>query len=413
MAYGSSVYHPYVKSTFFVNINCEKRFLRIICNFADMNTALIYLDNAATTPVDPSVLEAMNQHHEVFGNPSSVHVQGRKARVLVEQARRTVAKIMQVAPAEVFFTSGGTEANNAILWGCALNLGYTHFITSMLEHPAVLKPLQYLRQFAGIQVHFVNTDTLGHIDPEHLEKLLKEHPGALVSLMHANNETGNLLPVNTVSHLCKKYQAAFHSDTVQTIGKYSMDLPHLGFDFAVASAHKFCGPKGVGFMAVPTGKFFKPFIAGGGQERNMRAGTENVPAIIGLAKALEIAHVRMAEDQVHIRSLKSACIRLLRERIQGVGFNGDVHGSSLHTILNVSLPLNMDADLLLPNLDMAGICVSSGSACASGSNKASHVLSAMEVDPSRPSVRISFGRQNTLAEVETLVDVLARHATPL
>ncbi len=378
-----------------------------------MNKALIYLDNAASTPIDMEVQAVMIDSFEVFGNPSSVHVQGRKARVLVEKARRTVAKIMHVPPAEIFFTSGGTEANNAILWGCALDLGFKHFITSPLEHPAVLKPLEFLRQFAGIQVHFVHIDTLGHIDLKHLERLLEEYPGALVSLMHANNETGNLLPVNAVSELCKKLRAVFHSDTVQTIGKYSMDLSQLGFDYAVASAHKFHGPKGVGFMAIRSGKFFKPFITGGGQERNMRAGTENLPAIIGLTKALEIAHRRMAEDREYISSLKSACIGLLRERIPGVSFNGDAAGSSLHTILNVSLPLDMDAEMLLPSLDIAGICVSSGSACASGSNKTSHVLSAMGVDTHRPSVRISFGRQNTLKEVIVLVDVLARHDRPI
>ncbi len=377
--------------------------------FVMMDKAMIYLDNAASTPLDGMVLDVMTAcQRDIYGNPSSVHGEGRKARVAVEQARRTIAGLMNVSPSEVFFTSGGTEANNAILWGCARDFGHRHFITSRLEHPAVLRPLEVLREAMDIHVHHVEVDPLGHIDTDHLAGLLRRYPGSVVSLMHANNETGNLLPVKAVAALCREHQAPFHSDTVQTAGKFNLDIDNLDIDYAVASAHKFHGPKGAGFMVVRPGKFFKPFITGGTQERNMRAGTENVCGIVGMAKALEVAHERMEEDQVHIAVLKKECIRLLREQIPGVTFNGDAEGSSLHTILNLSLPAGTDAEMLLPKLDIAGICVSSGSACASGTSKGSHVLEALGADPDRPSLRVSFSRYNALDEVATLVKNLNR-----
>ncbi len=373
-----------------------------------MRKRLIYLDHAASTPMDPAVIEEMAScMEEHFGNPSSVHEAGRRARVLLEQARRKVAAMLHVAPSELFFCSGGTEANNAVLWGCARDLGYKHFITAAIEHPAVLQPLNRMAADQEIQLHLVDIDKLGRVSADHLARLLEQHKPAVVSLMHANNETANLLPVKMVADLCKRQGALFHSDTVQTVGKYHMNMQQLGMDFAVASAHKFHGPKGTGFMIVRNGHFFQPFVQGGGQERNMRAGTENVCAIAGLAKALEVAHERMEEDQRHIGALKEACIRLLKEQITGVRFNGDVEGSSLHTILNISLPAGIDPEMLLPRLDMAGICVSSGSACASGAHRGSHVLTAMGVDTQLPSLRISFSRYNTLSEVRQLVDVLS------
>ncbi len=377
-----------------------------------MKTPVIYFDNAATTRPDQDVLdEVIACMSEEYGNPSSVHALGRRARVRIEESRRTVARLLNVSPAEIFFTSGGTEANNAILWGCCLGLGYSDVITSPVEHPAVLNPLVCLAE-KGIRVHHLRVDQTGHIDLAHLKALLAEYPRSLVSLMHANNEIGNLLPVKAVASLCTAAGALFHSDTVQTIGKLHMDMQKLGMDFAVGSAHKFYGLKGAGFMYVRSGKFFPPYLLGGGQERNMRAGTENIYGIAGMAKALELAHQRMEEDQHHCRSLKEACIDLLRNEIPDVHFNGDAEGSSLHTILNVSLPPTVDAEMLLPSLDIEGICVSSGSACSSGSSQGSHVLNTLGADETMPSLRVSFGRHNSMEEVRKLVQVLANIALP-
>ncbi|MFP4063876.1 MAG: cysteine desulfurase family protein [Bacteroidales bacterium] len=380
--------------------------------FDGMETPVIYFDNAATTRPDSGVLaEVTACMREEYGNPSSVHALGRKARVRVEESRRSIARLLNVSPSEVFFTSGGTEANNAILWGCCQGLGYSDVITSPLEHPAVLKPLAYLAE-KGIRVHYLRIDQAGHIDLGHLEELLTEYPHSLVSLMHANNEIGNLLPVKSVASLCAGAGALFHSDTVQTFGKFDMDMQQLGMDFAVGSAHKFYGLKGAGFMYVRSGRFFPPYMRGGGQERNMRAGTENVYGIAGMAKALELAQHRLEEDQHHCRSLKEACMKLLCEEVPGIQFNGDARGSSLHTILNVSLPATVDNEMLLPSLDIEGICVSSGSACSSGSNQRSHVLETLGVDETMPSLRISFGRNNTMEEVQKLVQALAGIALP-
>ena len=371
-----------------------------------MNDA-IYLDNAATTPLLAEVVEAMQVcMRDVFGNPSSVHAPGRKARVEVERARRTISKLLQVSPGEIFFTSGGTEANNAILWGCLRDLKRTHFITSGLEHPAVLQTLEAMVKYAGAVVSMVDNDDAGRLDLDHLEFLLKQHPNSVVSLMHANNEIGNLLPVNEVGLLCRRYDALFHSDTVQTAGKFMLNMKQLPFDFAVASAHKFHGPKGVGFMYVRPGKYFRPFIHGGGQERNMRAGTENVYGIVGMARAFQLAHATMEEDQQHIRDLRKQFMDALREQLPEASFNGDAHGSALHSILNILLPAGLDAEMLLPRLDMEGISVSSGSACSSGAAGSSHVLTTLGVDQSRPSIRVSFSRFNTIEDAKRLIDVL-------
>ena len=370
---------------------------------------MIYLDNAATTPLREEVIEAMYAcMKDVYGNPSSVHQAGRKARVLVEQARRSVSGILNASPSEIFFTSGGTEANNAILWGCYKDLGKKHFITSPLEHPAVLQSLESLARYHDAGISFVDIGHNGHVDLDHLEFLLKEHPDSVVSLMHANNEIGNLMPMNAVSKLCRKYGALFHSDMVQTLGKLQIDLQSVDVDFAVGSAHKFHGPKGVGFMFVRKGKFFKPWIMGGGQERNMRAGTENIYGIAGQARALELAAETMIHDQEHINNMRKELLKLVREKCPGVSFNGDVEGSALNTIVNLSLPEKINAEMLLPNLDIAGFCVSAGSACSSGSTTGSHVLTAMGVGEDRPSVRVSFSRFNTLEEIRKFADVLEK-----
>ncbi|TVR41117.1 MAG: cysteine desulfurase [Bacteroidia bacterium] len=374
-----------------------------------MEKKIIYLDHAASTPQEPEVTEVMTECMAgLYGNPSSVHEAGRRARIAIEQARRTVAGHLNLSTSEIFFTSGGTEANNAILWSCARDLGHRHFITSELEHPAVLKPLEVLREMLHVNIHLVKVDLQGHVDLQHLESLLDKYSSAVVSLMHANNEIGNLLPVKNVADLCNSYGALFHSDTVQTVGKFAMDIPRLGLDFAAASAHKFHGPKGAGFMVIRKGRTLEPLLSGGGQERNMRAGTENVCGIVGLAKALELAMQRVDEDQQDIAALKSQCMEMLRAEIPGVEFNGDAEGKSLHTILNFSLPPGMDANMLLPQLDIEGICVSSGSACASGAAKGSHVLKAMGVDPGKPSVRVSFSRHTTGEEIIQLVQSLKK-----
>ena len=368
---------------------------------------LTYLDNAASTPLRDEVIEVMlDSMRNVYGNPSSIHEQGRKAKVVVEQARRSIAKYLKVTPSEIFFTSGGTEAVNTILRGCAGNLSRKHFITSRLEHPAVLNCLDLLQTEKEIEIHYVDVDTGGHISLKHLEALFSLHKPAVAVLMHANNEIGNILPVNAVSELCRNYDVLFFSDTVQTVGKYELSIPKMGFDFAVASAHKFHGPKGAGFMVVRSEHLFKSMIRGGGQERNMRAGTENVSGIAGMAKALELAHEQMAADQAHIAGLKQTCISLLRKKISEVQFNGDAEGSSLHTILNISLPGGVDQEMLLPALDIEGICVSAGSACSSGSIKRSAILEALNAEPGRPSVRVSFSCFNTAEEINSFVEKL-------
>jgi len=341
-----------------------------------------------------------------YGNPSSIHEAGRHARVEVERARRTVAGLLNARPGEVFFTSGGTESNNAILWGCCKDLGHKHFISSRLEHPSVLQTLQALERYMGCQVSFVETNRKGLIDLDHLEELLKETPASVISLMHANNEIGNILPVIEVKSLSEKYGALFHSDTVQTVGKMEVDIQQLGFDFAVVSGHKFHGPKGVGAMYVKSGTRLEAFMQGGAQERMMRAGTENVYGILGMAKALELSCSEMSTIRESIKEIKDYLLKKLQEEIPGLSFNGDARGNSLHSILNISLPQGVDADLLLPRLDMAGICISTGSACSSGSNKPSHVLTALGVDQKIPNLRISFSRYNTLDEAKRLVEVL-------
>ncbi len=376
--------------------------------FAPMEKGVIYLDNAASTPMDETVVDSMVQcMRTIYGNPSSLHNHGRKARVLIEHARRSIAGCLGVSSAEIFFTSGGTEAGNAVLWGCCKDLGFKNFITSTTEHPAILGTLDALVRHMGARVHFVKVDSLGNIDFEHLDTLLLQYPRSVVSLMHANNETGKLLPVKHVAGICKRYDAVFLSDTVQTIGKFRLDLRQLGLDFAMASAHKFHGPKGVGFMFIKSGHLLQSFLSGGAQERNMRAGTENVCGIVGMARALDVAMQRLDEDCVYIRGLKDEFVRLLSDRIPQIVFNGDINAGSLHTIVNFSLPQWKDPDMLLPGLDIEGICVSAGSACSSGSHKGSHVLEAMGVDPSVSSLRVSFSRYNTIEEIHRFVEVLS------
>jgi len=361
----------------------------------------VYLDNAATTRIHPEVLQAMLPVLEnQFGNPSSIHAYGRETRSLIETARKNVAKLLNASPAELFFTSGGTEANNTAIRCGIKDLGIIHAISSPLEHHAVSHTLEELAQNGTIRLSLVNIDKQGHIDLVHLENLLKDNPRSFVSLMHANNETGTLTPIEKVGELCRKYDAVFHSDTVQTMAHYRHDLSKLPVDFITCAAHKFHGPKGVGFLYINKRIKIHPFITGGAQERNMRGGTENVYGIVGLAKALEIAYRDMDTDQAHIMELKNYMISQLQNEIPGVFFNGDISEGNLFTVLNVSFPPSDSTEMLLFNLDIAGIAASGGSACSSGSEIGSHVLRAMQVDPNRGAVRFSFSRFNNKEEID-------------
>jgi cysteine desulfurase len=369
----------------------------------------IYLDNAATTRIDPEVIEAMLPWlTEQFGNPSSIHGHGRVVKSAIEQARKTVAGLLNTSPSQIFFTSGGTEADNTAIVGSIEDYGLTHAITSPLEHHAVLHTLEYLAKAGKIKLSLVRIDEKGHVDLAHLEELLRSHPRSLVSLMHGNNEIGNLLNLSAVGDLCEQYNAIFHSDTVQTVGHLRHDLKQLKTHFIVGAAHKFNGPKGVGFLYVNDVKIH-PYIHGGSQERNMRGGTENVYGIVGLAKALEIAYRDMETHRAHLESLKKRMIAGFREKIEDVRFNGDCENleRSNYTVLNVSLPPSDINDMLLFNLDIAKISASGGSACSSGSEVGSHVLSALGVSPARGNVRFSFGKYNTEADIDYAVNTVA------
>jgi len=370
----------------------------------------VYLDNAATTPLDPEVMEAMLPiMMEQFGNPSSIHSYGRAARSVIERARKQIAGILNAAPSEIFFTSGGTEADNTAIKSSIETLGLKHAITSRIEHHAVLHTLEHLEKTGQIELSFVNLNEEGVVDLTHLELLLKTHSRSLVSLMHGNNEIGNLLDLDAVGDLCKKYDALFHCDTVQTMGHYKHDLQQLQANYIVGAAHKFNGPKGIGFLYVRPGIKIHPYLHGGAQERNMRGGTENVYGIVGLAKALEIAYRDMDSHRHHIEGLKSRMIQKLSENIEGIRFNGQSGQleNSLYTVLSASLPPSDISDMLLFNLDISGIAVSGGSACSSGTEIGSHVLNELQIDPERANVRFSFGKYNTEQEVDYAVTTLA------
>lgn len=370
----------------------------------------VYLDNAATTRLHPAVLEAMLPYmNALCGNPSSVHAHGRQAKVAVEKARKRVAELLNVSPAEIFFTSGGTEGNNMALLGTIIAARKHHVITSPLEHHAVLHSLMHWVNEKRIVMHHVNTDSRGCLLYDDLERLLKIYPDALVSLMHANNELGNLNDLERIGGLCKAYNAFFHTDAVQTIGHYTLDLQALPVDLAVGSAHKFHGPKGIGILYISSEIPIVPLIHGGAQERNMRAGTENVPGIVGLSKALEIACENVGTDRAYIQGLKDRMIERLQAFIPDVAFNGRSADAeaSLYTILNVSLPPADSYDMLVFNLDIKQISASVGSACASGSQEISHVLQSLSLDPRRGNVRLSFSKYNTPEEVDYVAEQLA------
>jgi cysteine desulfurase len=367
----------------------------------------VYLDNAATTPLDPEVLDAMlPMMKQNFGNPSSIHSYGREVKTAIENARKSVAKYLNVSPSEIFFTSGGTEANNTAIQCTVRDLGIKHAITSRIEHHAVLHTLEELQKEGRIKLSFVDLDEKGRVNLSHLEELLKNNGRSLVSLMHGNNELGNLLPLKKTGDICAKYDAIFHSDTVQTMAHYTFNLQELNVHFITCAAHKFHGPKGVGFLYISNKVKIQPFIFGGAQERNMRGGTENVYGIIGLAKAIEIAYEHLDEHQQHIRGLRKYMMEKLEEQVPGVEFNGDAKGECLYTVLNVSFPPTDISEMLLFKLDISGIAASGGSACSSGSATGSHVLTALNVNPERPSVRFSFSKYTTKEEIDFALDNL-------
>ncbi|TWR29471.1 cysteine desulfurase [Mucilaginibacter pallidiroseus] len=365
----------------------------------------VYFDNAATTALDPEVLKEMYKVMESqFGNPSSIHAHGREVRTVIERARKTIANLLHTSPAEIFFTSGGTEADNTAIRCSIIDHKLTHAITSRLEHHAVLHTLEAIEKSGLIKLSFVNTDNKGAVDYDHLETLLKTNERSLVSLMHANNELGTITDLERVGDIAEAYNAIFHSDTVQTVGHYQHDLSKLKLHFMVCAGHKLHGPKGAGFLHINHKVKINPMIYGGSQERNMRGGTENVYGIVGLAKALELAYSEMDAHQAHIQGIKSYMKAKLEQEVPGVTFNGETDPSkSLYTVLNASFPEMEMADMLLFNLDIAGISASGGSACSSGTDIGSHVLTAIGANPNRPSVRFSFSKYNTKDEVDYTV----------
>lgn len=370
----------------------------------------VYLDNAATTPLDHEVFEVMKPFLlEDFGNPSSTHSHGRKVRAAIESSRKKIAELLNCTPGEIIFTSGGTEADNTLIINGVNTYGIKHAISTPIEHHAVTHTLEILEKQGLIELHHVKLDEKGHADLNHLENLLQQYPNALISLMHANNEVGNLLDIQRVGELAKHYKSFFHSDTVQTMGHYKHDMKNLHVCGMTAGAHKFHGPKGVGFMYIRKDRKIGQFIHGGAQERNMRGGTENTYGIIGLAKALEIAYRDMADHENHIKELKSRMIAKLKEAIPGVSFNGDSDNldRSLYTVLNVSLPESEENSMLLFNLDLHGISASGGSACSSGATTGSHVLRALYPESNRGAVRFSFSKYNTENDIDFAVDKLA------
>ncbi len=370
----------------------------------------VYLDNAATTPMDKEVIEAIIPVMENdFGNPSSVHSFGRSTRAIIEKSRKQVAKYINAAPSEIVFTGGGTEADNMVLRCAVQDSGVTHIITSATEHHAVIDTAELLTEScAELTLSLVRHNKKGSVDIDSLKQLLEANKDkkTLVSLMHANNEIGNILPLKEVSKLCKEYNAIFHSDTVQTMCHYEFDVRELEIDFLTCSAHKFHGPKGIGFLFVNQDIQIKPIMTGGGQERNVRAGTENIIGIVGLTKAMEVAYRDLKEHQDHVQGLKTYMIEQLEANIPGVSFNGNPKGDSLYTVLNVQFPNSEMDEMLLYNFDIEGIAISGGSACSSGSNTGSHVLRNIGTDMTKPSIRFSFSKNNTKAEIDYTINVI-------
>jgi cysteine desulfurase len=367
----------------------------------------IYFDNAATTPVSEAVIEAMLPVLRAqFGNPSSIHAEGRQVRALLEAARKTVANAIGASTAEIFFTSGGTESNNMALKCAVRDQGVQRIISSPMEHHCGLHSLETLEK-QGVEVMLLPVDHQGHVNMAALEQALASNNAGkknMVSLMHANNEIGTMIDLKTVSDLCRQYGALLHTDSVQTIGHFPMNVQETPLNFLSGAAHKFHGPKGVGFIYINGDTPIHPYIDGGAQERNMRGGTENVYGIVGLAKALELACANMDQRRQHIIAVRDRLKTGLLHAIPGITFNGDPDGHALYTVLSASFPPSPKNELLLLNLDISGVSASGGSACSSGAEKGSHVLEAIQADPARKSIRFSFSHYNTLEEADAVVE---------
>lgn len=371
-------------------------------------TMRIYLDNAATTPLRPEVIEAMTRcMHDHFGNPSSIHADGRSVRAAIEEARKTVAKYLNASIGEIFFTSGGTESNNMAIKCAVRDLGVQRIISSPTEHHCVLHSLNAVEK-QGVTIEMLRVDERGRVDYGQLEELLQSGMGTktLVSLMHANNEIGTLHDMQRISRLCENYGALYHSDTVQTMGHFPINVSKTNIHFLSGGAHKFHGPKGCGFIYVNSETQIKPYIDGGSQERNMRGGTENIYGIVGLAKAFELACENMDDYRRRIENVRAHFMKKLQENFEDIRFNGDYDGDYLYTVLSVSFPPSPKAELLLLQLDIAGVSASGGSACSSGVDVGSHVLAAVGADPARKTIRFSFSHENTRDEVDAVIEKL-------
>jgi len=373
----------------------------------------VYLDNAATTAIRPEVVDEMaNVMKNVFGNPSSTHVFGREAKALIEMARKNIAQRLNISPAEIYFTSCGTESNNTIIRSCVNDLDVTRIITSDMEHKCVQESIKDLEYLGKVEVIRINIQKNGDIDYAQLEELVKDQSKkTLVSLMHANNEIGNLTDIKRISQLCQENNTLFHTDTVQTVGHYDLDFQDLGMDFASCSAHKIHGPKGAGFLYAKKASHLKALIAGGGQERGMRSGTENVYGIVGLSKAFDLAIDELEAHVNHIKEIKQYTIDQLKAAIPGVSFNGlsDDLDKSLYALLSIKLPFH-DA-LIGFELELAGIAVSQGSACSSGAAKVSLVMQTLyteeEIDQMTP-LRVSFSYETSKEDIDVLVGTLKK-----
>lgn len=369
----------------------------------------VYFDNAATTAISEEVIEAMLPAlRNLYGNPSSIHAEGRTARAALESARKTVAQYIGAGTGEIFFTSGGTESNNMAIKCAVRDLGVQRIISSPTEHHCGTHAIETVHKIKGVEVVWLPVDSMGRISYDALESALADASGkkTLVSLMHANNEIGTMIDLGRVSEMCRQYGALFHSDTVQTIGHFPVDVQKTPVNFLSGAAHKFHGPKGVGFIYINPETPIKPFIDGGAQERNMRGGTENVYGIIGMAKALELAYTEMEERIQHIQDIRDYLKDRLLQEFEDIQFNGDLEGESLYTVLNVAFPPSPKNEMLLLSMDIAGISCSGGSACSSGSEKGSHVLEAIHADPARKSIRFSFSHYNTREEVDFVIEKL-------
>jgi cysteine desulfurase len=362
----------------------------------------VYLDNAATTPVAPEVVEAMIPVlRDTFGNPSSTHSFGRNAKALLETSRRTVAKHLKCSPSEIIFTSGGTEADNMAIHTAVTQLGVKRIITSSIEHHAVGHTADAIAAHEKIELVLLHLDSKGNIDIAQLESLLKDGKPTLVSLMHANNEIATMIPLKKIAQMCRQNGAYFHSDTVQTMAHFAFDLSDIDIDFITCAAHKFHGPKGVGFLYANKKTKVSSFIHGGSQERGLRGGTENMASIVGLAKAMDLAYDDVEGHQKHVFGLKSYMMDQLKSMFPTVAFHGETDfDKALYTVLNVCLPATEKTSMLLFTLDLKGVAVSGGSACTSGATKGSHVLEGIQADMTRPNVRFSFSRYTTKEEID-------------